>query len=189
MRTFLLTRAFYSVITLWLLVSIVFGLVRLTGDPVKMKAEAGADEAYMQQLRRDWGLDQPVYRQYTSFLGNLVRGDFGHSFTKSLAVRTIYFERLPNSLKLGLAAFAISMLLGVPLGMLSALKPNTWLDSFGKMFALLGLSMPGFLSGESRPPGWHSGFRIGNISRCRRLPWAGTSLAPCCASRARACWR
>ena len=46
MRTFLLTRAFYSVITLWLLVSIVFGLVRLTGDPVKMKAEAGADEAY-----------------------------------------------------------------------------------------------------------------------------------------------
>ena len=69
MRTFLLTRAFYSVITLWLLVSIVFGLVRLTGDPVKMKAEAGADEAYMQQLRRDWGLDQPVYRQYTSFLG------------------------------------------------------------------------------------------------------------------------
>ena len=147
MRTFLLTRAFYSVITLWLLVSIVFGLVRLTGDPVKMKAEAGADEAYMQQLRRDWGLDQPVYRQYTSFLGNLVRGDFGHSFTKSLAVRTIYFDRLPNSFKLGLAAFAISMLLGVPLGMLSALKPNTWLDSFGKMFALLGLSMPGFFIG------------------------------------------
>src|SRR5262249_35595672 len=147
MRMFLLTRVFYSVITLWLLVSIVFGLVRLTGDPVKMKAEAGADEAYMQQLRRDWGLDQPVYRQYTSFLGNLVRGDFGHSFTKSLAVRTIYFERFPNSLKLGLAAFVVSMLLGGPLGMLSALKPNTWLDSFGKMFALLGLSMPGFFIG------------------------------------------
>ncbi len=147
MRTFLLTRALYSVITLWLLTSIVFGLVRLTGDPVKMKAEAGADEAYMAQLRRDWGLDQPVYRQYISFLANLVQGDFGHSFTKSLAVRTIYFERLPNSLKLGLAAFVISMLLGVPLGMLSALKPNTWLDSFGKMFALLGLSMPGFFIG------------------------------------------
>src|SRR5215471_12983595 len=147
MRTFLLTRVLYSVITLWLLVSIVFGLVRLTGDPVKMKAEAGADEAYMQQLRRDWGLDQPVYRQYASFLGNLVRGDFGHSFTKSLAVRTIYFERFPNSLKLGLAAFVISMLLGMPLGMLSALKPDTWLDSFGKMFALLGLSMPGFFIG------------------------------------------
>jgi ABC-type dipeptide/oligopeptide/nickel transport system permease component len=147
MRTFLLMRAFYSLITLWLLASIVFGLVRLTGDPVKMKAEAGADEAYLAQLRRDWGLDQPVYRQYTSFLANLLRGDFGHSFTKSLAVRTIYFERLPNSLKLGLAAFVISMLLGVPLGMLSALKPNTWWDSCGKMLALLGLSMPGFFVG------------------------------------------
>src|SRR6266446_7954070 len=147
MRTFLLTRAFYSVIALWLLTSIVFGLVRLTGDPVKMKAEAGADEAYMAQLRRDWGLDQPVYRQYTSFLGNLVRGDFGHSFTKSLAVRTIYLERLPNSLKLGLAAFVISMVLGVPLGMLSALRVNTWWDNVGKTIALLGLSMPGFFVG------------------------------------------
>src|SRR5919109_3914205 len=147
MRHFLLTRALYSVITLWLLVSIVFGLVRLTGDPVKMKAEAGADEAYMQQLRRDWGLDQPVYRQYTSFLANLLRGDFGHSFAKSLAVRTIYFERLPNSLKLGFAAFVISMLLGVPLGMLSALKANSWWDNFGKTLALLGLSMPGFFVG------------------------------------------
>jgi len=147
MPTFLLTRVFYSLITLWLLASIVFGLVRLTGDPVKMKAEAGADEAYMAQLRRDWGLDQPLYSQYTSFLANLLRGDFGHSFTKSLTVRTIYFERLPNSLKLGLAAFAISMLLGLPLGMLSALKASTWWDSFGKMLALLGLSMPGFFVG------------------------------------------
>jgi len=147
MRTFLLTRALYSLITLWLLASIVFGLVRLTGDPVRMKAEAGADEAYMAQLRRDWGLDQPLYRQYTSFLAHLLWGDFGHSFSKSLAVRTIYFERLPNSLKLGFAAFIISTLLGVPLGMLSALKANSWWDHVGKMLALLGLSMPGFFVG------------------------------------------
>ena len=80
MRTFLLTRALYSLITLWLLASIVFGLVRLTGDPVKMKAEVGADAAYMAQLRQDWGLDQPLYHQYLGFLANLVRGDFGHSF-------------------------------------------------------------------------------------------------------------
>src|SRR5262245_15849411 len=147
MRTFLLTRAFYSLITLWLLASMVFGLVRLTGDPVKMKAEAGADEAYMAQLRRDWGLDQPLYRQYFGFLAHLLQADFGHSFSKSLAVRTIYFERLPNSLKLGFAAFVISLLLGVPLGMRSALKANSWWDSLGKILALLGLSMPGFFVG------------------------------------------
>src|SRR5262249_60122626 len=87
------------------------------------------------------------YRQYTSYIGNLLLGDFGHSFEKSLPVRTIYLERLPNSLKLGFAAFVISMVLGVPLGMLSALKVNTWWDNIGKTIALLGLSMPGFFVG------------------------------------------
>jgi peptide/nickel transport system permease protein len=147
MGKYILARALYSIVTLWLLVTIVFGLVRLTGDPVKMHAEVGADAAYLERLRRDWGLDQPLYRQYVSFLGNLLQGDFGHSFDKSLPVRTIYFERLPNSFKLGLAAFAISMLLGVPLGMLSAVKVDSWGDHVGKMLALLGLSMPGFFVG------------------------------------------
>ena len=147
MKRYILIRAFYSLITLWLLVSIIFAMVRLTGDPVKMRGEVGADAAYLERLRRDWGLDQPLYRQYASFLGNLLRGDFGHSFEKSLPVRTIYFERLPNSLKLGFAAFVISMALGVPLGMLSALKVNTWWDNCGKMLALLGLSVPGFFVG------------------------------------------
>ena len=147
MRKYILVRALYSLITLWLLVSIVFALVRLTGDPVKMKGEVGADAVFLEQLRRNWGLDRPVYVQYASFIGNLVRGDFGHSFEKSLAVRDIYFERLPNSLKLGFAAFAISIALGVPFGMLSALKVNTGWDNLGKMVALLGMSMPGFFVG------------------------------------------
>ena len=147
MKKYVLFRGFYSVITLWLLVTIVFALVRLSGDPVAMKGEVGADAAYLAQIRHDWGLDKPFYLQYADFLGNMVRGNFGHSFEKSLPVSTIYFERLPNSLKLGFAAFAISMVLGVPLGMLSALKVNSWWDSAGKMVALLGLSMPGFFVG------------------------------------------
>jgi peptide/nickel transport system permease protein len=146
-RKYILVRGAYSLITLWLLVTIIFGLVRLTGDPVKMKGETGADAAYLQALRSRWGLDQPLPQQYASFIGNLLRGDFGHSFEKSLPVRDIYFERLPNSLKLGFAAFVISIVLGVPLGMLSALKVNSWWDNFGKMFALLGLSFPGFFVG------------------------------------------
>src|SRR2546428_4685715 len=148
MKKYVLVRALYSVVTLWLLVTIIFALVRLTGDPVAMKAEAGADAAYVAQLKHDWGLDRPLLLQYLGFVGNLLRGDFGHSFEKSLPVRDIYFERLPNSLKLGFAAFVISMLLGVPLGMLSALKVNTWWDSAGKIVALLGLSMPGFFVGR-----------------------------------------
>ncbi len=147
MQKYILIRGFYSIITLWLLVTIVFTLVRLSGDPVEMKGEIGADPAYVQQLRHDWGLDRPFYVQYASFMADLVRGDFGHSFEKSLPVATIYFERLPNSLKLGFAAFFISILIGVPLGMISALKVNTWWDSLGKMVALLGLSVPGFFVG------------------------------------------
>jgi peptide/nickel transport system permease protein len=146
-KRYVLVRALYSLITLWLLVTIIFALVRLTGDPVAMKAEAGADATYIKQLRSQWGLDRSVPQQYLAFLANLLRGDFGHSFEKSLPVRDIYFERLPNSLKLGFTAFLISIVLGVPLGMLSALKVNTWWDNAGKMIALLGLSMPGFFVG------------------------------------------
>ncbi|HEY6366900.1 MAG TPA: ABC transporter permease [Candidatus Binatia bacterium] len=147
MKTYILVRGFYSLITLWLLVTIIFAMVRLTGDPIKMKGEVGADAVYLEQLRSRWGLDKSLPEQYTSFMGNLLRGDFGHSFEKSLPVREIYFERLPNSLKLGFAAFVISMVIGIPLGMLSALKVNTWWDNVGKMIALLGLSMPGFFVG------------------------------------------
>ena len=147
MRKYILVRALYSLITLWLLVTIVFVMVRLTGDPVKMKGEVGADATYLERIRHDWGLDQPLYRQYASFIGNLLRADFGHSFEKSLPVREIYFQRLPNSLKLGIAAFIISIGLGVPFGMLSALRVNTWWDSVGKTLALAGLSMPGFFVG------------------------------------------
>ena len=147
MKRYVLVRALYSVVTLWLLVTIIFGLVRLTGDPVAMKAEAGADPAYVAQLRQSWGLDRPLYWQYLGFVGRLLRADFGHSFEKSLPVRDIYFERLPNSLKLGFAAFLISLALGVPFGMLSALKVNSVWDNAGKAVALLGLSMPGFFVG------------------------------------------
>src|SRR2546422_1934476 len=147
MKRSVMVRALYSVVTLWLLVTIIFGLVRLTGDPVAMKAEAGADAAYVAQLRHSWGLDQPLHLQYLGFVGRLLRGDFGHSFEKSLPVRDIYFERLPNSLKLGFAAFLISIVLGVPFGMLSALKVNSVWDNTGKLAALFGLSMPGFFVG------------------------------------------
>jgi ABC-type dipeptide/oligopeptide/nickel transport system permease component len=146
MTRFILTRVFYSLITLWLLVTIVFGFVRFTGDPSTMLEEVG-DQAYVAQLRQQWGLDRPYYVQYAKYMWGLLHGDFGSSFQKSLAVRDIYFERLPNSLKLGFAAFIISIVLGVPLGLLSAMQVNTWWDNFGKVFAILGLSVPNFFVG------------------------------------------
>ncbi len=146
MGQFIVTRVFYRLITLWLLVTIVFGFVRLTGDPSTMLEEVG-DAAYVEELRRQWGLDRPYYVQYGKYMWDLLQGDFGDSFQKSLAVRDIYFERLPNSLKLGIAAFIISISLGVPMGIVSAMKVNTWWDNFGKVFAILGLSVPNFFIG------------------------------------------
>ena len=146
MTRFILNRAFYSLITLWLLVTIVFCFVRFTGDPATMLEEVG-DAAYVAQLREQWGLDRPYIVQYGKYMWGLLHGDFGNSFQKSLAVRDIYLERLPNSLKLGFAAFVISIALGVPMGVLSAMKVQTWWDNFGKVFAILGLSLPNFFIG------------------------------------------
>ena len=101
MQKFILTRAFYSVITIWLLVTIIFGAVRLTGDPSKMMEDAGVDADYEQRIKERWGLDDPVHLQYVKYIGNLLRGDFGTSFHDNLPVTDIYFGRLPNSLKLG----------------------------------------------------------------------------------------
>jgi peptide/nickel transport system permease protein len=121
---FVLMRALYSLITLGLLVTTVFVFVRCTGDPATMLEQVG-DPAYIAQLHKQWGLDHPYMVQYGKYLWSLLQGDFGTSFQKSLPVRDIYFQRLPNSLRLGIAAFLISVSLGVPLGILSVMKVNT----------------------------------------------------------------
>ena len=143
---FIVTRAFYSLITLWLLATIVFGMVRLTGDPTTM-IEDVTDKAFMASLREKWGLDRSIPVQYGFYMRDLLQGDFGDSFQKTLPVRDLYLDRLPNSLKLGFAAFIISVVIGIPLGMISAMKVNTFWDGFGKMFAIVGLSVPNFFVG------------------------------------------
>ena len=146
MKRFIATRFIYSIITLWLLVTIVFLFVRVTGDPTNMLEDV-SDPALLERLREDWGLDRPIYVQYGIFMSDLSRGDLGMSFRHRVPVTSIYFDRLPNSLRLGLAAFVFSLVVGIPLGMLSALKVNTKWDNIGKLFAILGLSVPNFFVG------------------------------------------
>jgi peptide/nickel transport system permease protein len=145
MRRFIFQRLGYSLITLWLLTGIVFAIVRFTGDPALLMSDyPGARAEDLAALRTQWGLDKPYVTQYWTFMGNLLRGDFGQSFQFNMPVRDIYFRRLPNSLQLALAGFFISIVLGIPLGVMSAVRVNTWWDSVGKLIALLGLSIPGF---------------------------------------------
>lgn len=145
MKRFILQRLCYSLVTLWLLTVIVFTVVRFTGDPALLMSEyPGARPEDLAAMRQQWGLDQPYLMQYWKFISNVVQGDFGQSFQFNMPVRDIYLRRLPNSLQLALAGFLISIGLGVPLGIISAVRVNTWWDNVGKLIALMGLSIPGF---------------------------------------------
>lgn len=145
MKRFILQRLGYSLITLWLLTVIVFTVVRFTGDPAVLMSEyPGARPEDLAAMRTQWGLDDPYTVQYWKFISNVVQGDFGRSFQFNMPVRDIYLRRLPNSLQLAFAGFLISACLGIPLGVLSAVRVNSWWDSIGKLVALMGLSIPGF---------------------------------------------
>jgi peptide/nickel transport system permease protein len=147
MRRFVLRRLGYALISLFLLSLTIFLLVRVTGDPTVLLVEPGASRADMDALRSELGLDRSLAVQYVSFVRDVVRGDFGRSFYYRTPVLELYASRLPNSLLLALTAMAFSLILGIPTGILAAVRVGGWWDSAGKVFALLGLSMPSFWTG------------------------------------------
>src|SRR6516164_1739773 len=147
MRQFIIRRTVYAIITLLILSLTIFLVVRLTGDPVTLLAEPGARPEDLARVRVEWGLDRPLPVQYLSFLENILTGKLGNSFNYEMPVSTLYFQRLPNSLELALAASLISFVIGIPAGLISAVRVNGAWDNFGKIVALLGLSVPGFWLG------------------------------------------
>ena len=147
MRQFIIRRTVYAIITLLILSLTIFLVVRLTGDPVTLLAEPGARPEDLARVRVEWGLERPLPVQYLSFLENIVTGKLGNSFNYEMPVSTLYFQRLPNSLELALAASLISFVIGIPAGLISAVRVNGAWDNFGKIVALLGLSVPGFWLG------------------------------------------
>jgi peptide/nickel transport system permease protein len=109
--------------------------------------EPGASQSDLEAIRQQFGLDQPVWVQYVSFIASLLQGDFGQSFYYRTPVFELYLSRLPNSLLLAAAAMALSLLIGIPSGILAAVRVGRFWDSAGKVFALLGLSLPSFWIG------------------------------------------
>src|SRR3989442_5338810 len=144
MPQFIVRRVLYSIVTLFILSATIFLVVRFTGDPVALMAEASAPPEDIGRIRHQWGLDRSWPVQYVTFMQNAFRGELGKSFNSRLPVTELYFQRLPNSLTLGLAATLISLLIGVPAGIISAVKVNSRWDNVAKGIALLGLSIPGF---------------------------------------------
>jgi ABC-type dipeptide/oligopeptide/nickel transport system permease component len=147
MKKFFFKRLGYSLISLVLLSLTIFLFVRLTGDPTTLLVEPGASRGDIEALRAQLGLDRSLLVQYGSFMGHLLRGDFGQSFYYRTPVFELYLSRLPYSLMLAVAAMAFSLIIGIPTGILAAVRVNGLWDSVGKLFALLGLSFPSFWVG------------------------------------------
>ena len=147
MSRFALRRLGYSLLSLFLLSVVIFLFVRVTGDPAVLLVEPGAGAADMAAMRHQLGLDRSLPVQYWSFLTGLFRGDLGKSFYYRTPVLELYLSRLPNSLLLAAVAMAFSLLLGIPTGIMAAVRTGGWWDGAGKVFALLGLAMPSFWVG------------------------------------------
>ena len=147
MRQYILRRVGYSLLSLFLLSLTIFLFVRVTGDPASLLAEPGASAEDLEGIRRQFGLDQPLVVQYWHFIASFASGDLGLSFYYRTPVLELYFQRLPNSLLLAAVAMALSLLIGIPTGILAAVRVGGFWDSAGKVFALLGLSLPSFWVG------------------------------------------
>jgi len=147
MQRYIIRRVFYAFISLILLSMTIFCLVRITGDPAVLMADPGAKEEDLKAIRREFGLDKPWPVQYATWVSSLARGDFGKSIYYRVPAFDLYLQRLPASLLLASVAMAISLIIGIPIGILSAVRVNTWFDNFGKIFAVLGLSLPSFWVG------------------------------------------
>ena len=136
-----------ALVTLLAVSVIIFILSRVSGDPRHIYLDDYSTQEDWDRMGELLGLDKPDYQQYALFIKGAVRGDFGTSVKENRPVTEIIIERAPATLLLGFTAFALSLLVGVPLGILSAVTRGKFLDQFGKLVALIGQSAPPFWLG------------------------------------------
>jgi peptide/nickel transport system permease protein len=138
-----------TLITLFVVSLISFTLsMVLPGDPsLSIVGSEGASEAMVQNLRQELGLDRPIVVQYFKWLGALVSGDFGVSIRTRAHVLTLFGQRLPVTLELLGFGILFALLIAIPMGIFSALRPNTWVDTAGTVIAVSGVAMPQFFLG------------------------------------------
>jgi ABC-type dipeptide/oligopeptide/nickel transport system permease component len=140
-------RLFRTLVALWLVSTVVFVVMRLSGDPVPLLLPPDAPIAEMERVRRDLGLDQPLLVQYGIFLANVVRGDFGRSIHFRQPAMEVAGSYLRATFELGLVAFAVAVAVAFPVGVLSAVRRNSALDHAAMGLALVGQSAPTFFIG------------------------------------------
>ncbi len=147
MLRFALVRLLRGLVTLWLFVTTVFVVLRLSGDPAQAMLSDEATPAQIENFRRRFGLDRPIPVQYARYLLNLTRGDFGDSLSDRRPVTALIAARVGATLQLGAAAIAIAVLCGLPAGILAALWRNSLWDRALMGLAFVGQSAPNFFIG------------------------------------------
>jgi len=126
---------------------VIFSLSYISlGDSVRAMMGQRGDPEVIAQIRRDYGLDQPLHVQYARYMGRLLQGDLGRSYRQQRRVTDLIWERLPATLRLAAAAMLIAVVCGCTAGILAAIKPNAWIDRLLMVLALLGISTPVFWS-------------------------------------------
>ncbi|MCL4459428.1 MAG: ABC transporter permease [Chloroflexi bacterium] len=148
MTTYILRRLLWLPLVLFVVSLLVFVAMHLApGDPVDIKTQQLASEEAMARLRIEWGLDRPMHLQFLTFLSYALRGDLGRSFAGGVSVTEQIAARFPATVELAVAALFISTVVGIPLGIVSAIRSNSVVDYAGRVFALLGISIPLFWFG------------------------------------------
>jgi oligopeptide transport system permease protein len=147
MLRFITSRLLQSVLALYIIITATFFMVRFVpGGP--FTAERAVPKEILRNLEAHYGFDQPLYRQYFAYVGSLLCGDFGPSFKYSnRTVNEILGDKLPVSIELGLWSLGVALLLGLSLGVVAAIRRNTWIDYLASGIGMTGLSVPSFVIG------------------------------------------
>jgi peptide/nickel transport system permease protein len=152
MGAYILNRVIQLVPVLWLISLIVFAVMHiLPGDPAALMlagAEGGAvTPQRLDELRQEMGLNDPLIVQYGRFLGNALMGDLGTSVRFRTSVTELVLERFPSTLELAVSGLIVALVIGVPLGMIAAMRQNTWIDATAMSISYVGASMPIYFLG------------------------------------------
>jgi ABC-type dipeptide/oligopeptide/nickel transport system permease component len=144
---FLVSRIVRAAVALWLVSTVVFIVMRLSGDPVPLLLPPEAPRSEIFRVRAELGLDRPLPVQYVIFLANALRGDFGRSIHFRQPAFRVVLGYLPATFELGLSAFALALVVAVPIGVVSAMRRNSVVDQATMGLALVGQAAPTFFIG------------------------------------------
>jgi peptide/nickel transport system permease protein len=196
---FILRRLFQAVIVMLTVAFFAFMLFQYVGDPVVFLLGQDATPEQVKELREALGLDKPFFVQFAVFIGNAVQGEFGLSLRQGQKVSSLIVERFPATMELAMVAAVLALVVGIPMGVYSALKRGSFLSQVFLTISLLGVSLPTFLigimlilifavglgwfpsfgRGDTIKIGWWttgcSAATAGAISSCQPSPWPSSN--------------